>query len=225
MLSLFYKRQLTNKTIVTMKRGFKFLLFAAALALLWGCYPQGPDYAEEMDVVLTTHNDEYDFVSKATYARPDRIVKITGNLEDGEDPEFIPDVYATKILKMIDDNMAALGWTKIDVAANPDLFLFPASWETTTVFYWYDYWGWWYGGYYPGWGYGGYYPPYYMYSSYTTASVMMTLIDPDVVGGNGNPLPQWTGVINGLLTGVFDETRVETAIDKAFTISPYLNTK
>ena len=101
-----------------MKRGFKFLLFAAALALLWGCYPQGPEYAEEMDVVLTNHNDKYDFVSKATYALPDRIVKITGNLEDGEDPEFIPDIYADQILAMIRENMDALGWDEVDVAAH-----------------------------------------------------------------------------------------------------------
>ena len=203
-----------------MKVRISAFMLVASLAVLWGCYPQGPDYAEEMDVVLTKHNSEYDFGAKGTYAMPDRIVKITGNVSEGEDPEFIPDATAAKILAMIDDNMDALGWVKVDVNSNPDMLLMPASWETTTVYYWYDYWYWWYGGYYPGWGY----PPYYSWSSYTTGTLLMSLIDPDVVGGNGNPIPQWNGAISGLLTGYFDQTRVKKAVDKAFAISPYLQT-
>jgi hypothetical protein len=121
---------------------------------------------------------------------------------------------------MIDDNMTALGWVKVDVAANPDVLLLPASWETTTIYVWYDWWYGWYGGYYPYWGY----PPYYMYSSYTTGSLLMSIIDPEEVGGNGNPVAQWTSVISGILTGSFDQTRVKTAVDKAFAMSPYLQT-
>jgi hypothetical protein len=99
--------------------------------------------------------------------------------------------------------------------------LAPAAWETTTVFYYYDYWYWWYGGYYPYWGWG--YPPM-SYSSYTTGTLLMTLMDPDVLETSGNPVKQWSGAINGLLTGTYDASRVNAAIDKAFTISPYLKT-
>lgn len=206
-----------------MKRGIKFVLFSMGLVLLWGCYPGGPDYYEELDVSLSKHNPEYDFAAKATYAMPDQIVKITGNLIEGDEPSFIPEATAQAILAMIDDNMSALGWQKVDISADPDLLLAPAAWETTTIYYYYDYWYWWYGGYYPGWGWGGYYPPVYV-SSYTTGTLVMNLIDKDIVGSNGNPVTQWTGAINGILTGSYDAERMRTAIDNTFIQSPYLKT-
>jgi hypothetical protein len=210
-----------------MKKVFKLFLFFTGLLFLWGCYPQGPESYEELDVVLTRHNEDYDFVSQNTYSLPDKIVKITGNLTEDGDPVFIPDVTAKKILDRIESNMASLGWQKVAVSANPDMLLLPASWETTTIYYWYDYWYWWYGGYYPGWGWGGYYPGYYppvYWDSYTTGTLVMSLIDKDILGANGNPVTQWTGAINGILTYSYDATRMNTAIDKAFSISPYLKT-
>ncbi len=107
-----------------------------------------------------------------------------------------------------------------------DLLLLPASWETTTVTVWYDYWYWWYGGYYPGWGWGGYYPYYPPVSvtSYTTGTLMMNLIDKTEVGANGNPVTQWNAIINGVLTYTYDASRINTGIDKAFDQSPYLQT-
>jgi hypothetical protein len=206
-----------------MKKRISSVLFIISMFALWGCYPHGPDYVEEMDVVLTSHKD-YDFASKATYAMPDKIVKVTGNLLEGEDPSFIPDATAQKILARIETNMSTLGWQRVAISANPDLLLAPASWETTTVYYWYDYWYYWWGGYYPGWGWGGYYPPVY-YDSYTTGTLLMTLIDKNVLGANGNPVTQWSGAVSGIMTGTYDATRMNTAIDKAFTQSPYLNTK
>lgn len=186
---------------------------------LFGCYPDGPEYTEDLDVVLTYFNDEYDFQSKTTYARPDRIVMITGNLQEGDDPVFIPDVTAALILSQIDENMADLGYQKVDVDDDPNLLLTPAAWETTSIVYWYDYWSWWWGGYYPGW---GYYPGYV--SSYSTGTLLMGLIDPTEVGANGNPVVQWTGAINGILTGSYNASRVDRAIDNAFDQSPYLKT-
>jgi len=202
-----------------MKRGIKFLLFLTGAFLLWGCYPNGPDYIEDMDIVVTKHNPDYEFAAKATYAMPNKIVKITGSAVEGDTPEFIPDVTAQKILAQIDKNMQALGWAKVAFDANPDLLLEPAAMETTTVYYWYDYWYWWYGGYYPYWGY----PPVY-YTSYTTGTLLMRLIDPDQTGANGNPIGQWTGAINGILTSTYDAARMNSAIDRAFSVSPYLKT-
>jgi hypothetical protein len=203
-----------------MKKKISISLVIISMVLITGCYPGGPDYVEEMDVVLASHNKDYNFAAKATYAMPDKIVKITGNLVEGEEPVFIPDAAAQLILDRIEMNMTAFGWQKVDVSANPDMLLEPASWETTTVYYWYDYWYWWYGGYYPYW---PYYPPVY-YSSYTTGTLLMVLIDPDEVGANGNPVKQWAGSVNGIMTGTLDATRLNTAIDKAFAISPYLKT-
>lgn len=203
-----------------MKRRISIAVVTTSILLLWGCYPGGPDYAEDMDVVLTKHNDSYDFAAKATYAMPDRIVKITGNVLEGEDPEFIPDNVSEQILSRIEDNMENLGWKRVDLSENPDVVLTAATWETTTVYYWYDYWYWWWGGYYPYW---GYYPPV-NYTSYTTGTLLMNLIDPNEIEGTGNPVNQWAGAVNGLLTGSYNLSRVNAAIDKAFKISPYLKT-
>jgi hypothetical protein len=209
-----------------MKKKIPFAVFIISAFMLWGCYPNGPEYYEELDVVLTTHKADYDFVSKATYAMPNKIVKITGNLVEGDQPEFIPDGTAQKILARIESNMSSLGWQRVDVSANPDLLLAPASWETTTIYYYYDYWYWWYGGYYGGWGwyYPGYYPPVY-YDSYTTGTLVMSLVDKSILSANGNPVSQWTGAINGILTGTYDADRMNKSIDQVFAQSPYLKTK
>lgn len=198
----------------------KFTIAVGLLGLLLaGCYPQGPEFVEELDVVITSHKDEYNFTEKQTYAMPDRIVKVTGNVVAGDDPEFIPDVVASQILDRIATNMEAMGYEQVGIDEDPDLLLMPASWQTTTVFWWYDYWWWWYGGYYPGWGY----PPMYA-SSYTTGTLVWSVIDPSVESADGNAISQWTAGINGLLVGTYDAARVNKAIDQAFKQSPYLKT-
>lgn len=204
-----------------MKKRILIALITASVLVLGGCYPDGPEYVEETDIVLTSHNEEYDFASKATYAMPDKIVKITGNVTEGEEPEFIPNTAATAILGMIEDNMQTLGWQRVEIDDNPDVLLTPAAWETTTIYYYYDYWYWWYGGYY-GW-YWPYYPPVYA-TSYTTGTLLMSIIDPEITSTDGQAIRQWSGAVNGLLTGAYDADRIQTAIDKAFTISPYLQT-
>ncbi len=77
-----------------MKKRISIVLIVTSVLLLWGCYPQGPEYVEDLDVVLTKHNEDYDFTAKATYAMPDQIVKITGDVTEGEEPSFIPDANA-----------------------------------------------------------------------------------------------------------------------------------
>ena len=77
----------------------------------------------------------------------------------------------------------------MDLEDDPDVILLPAAWETTTVYYWYDYWYWWYGGYYGG--YWPYYPPVYA-SSYTTGTLLMSIIDPGLTSTDGNPINQWS---------------------------------
>jgi hypothetical protein len=187
------------------------------IVLLAGCYPQGPEYVEDLDVVITDYEPSYDFASKGTYAMPNKIVKITGDVVEGDAPQFIPDITATAILAQIDKNMAALGWQKIPYDDDPDVLLTPAAMETTTVLYYYDYWYWWYGGYYPYWGYPS-------YSTYSTGTLLMRMVDPDVLAANGLPVIQWVGAINGILTYSYSATRMNTALDRTFAQSPYLKT-
>jgi hypothetical protein len=200
-------------------RTFSIIAILSGL-LLWGCYPEGPTYTEDLDIVVTSHNPDYNFVAKGTYAMPDKIVKITGNLVQGDAPAFIPDATASQILNRVASNMESLGWQKVALSASPDILLTPGEMELTTVSYYYDYWSWWYGGYYPYW---PYYPPVYA-STYTTGTLMFNIIDKNEVGANGNPIPLWTCVINGILSGKYDPNRINPLIDKAFSQSPYLKT-
>jgi hypothetical protein len=182
------------------------------------CYPDDTVYYEDTDLVYTNYTETFDFAGKGTYAIPDKIVKITGDLAEGENPEYVKEPYNTQILNKIQSNMTALGWTKVDDPEQADLALMPAAWTNTTVYYWYDYWCWYYY-YYCGWGwYGGGY-----YTSYTSGTLVMGLVasgeeyvDPSIV---------WTGAINGLLSGAYDVSRVNKGIDQAFKQSPYLDTK
>ena len=210
-----------------MRMKTKLLALLPVLALLVAaCYPKGPEYVEEIDVVLTTYDDTYDFNAKATYAMPDQIV-VDVKIDNGDTTyEYMKPAFATPILQAIQTNMTSLGWSRVAVSANPDLLLTPAGMSSTTYFYSYWY-GWWYGGYYGGWGW--YYPPYYPYysvSSYTTGSLVMVIADPSQ--GSNRPINRspalWLSVSNGLLTGAYDVSRVTTAINQAFQQSQYLKT-
>ena len=201
------------------KRIFSLAAILSGL-FLWGCYPNGPSYTEDLDVVITHHNPDYDFAAKNTYAMPDSIVIITGNVQEGQRPEYIKDIYADKILQHIADNMESLGWTRVDGEASPDVVLLPAAWETTTITYYYDYWYWWWGGYYP---YYPYYPPVYSYS-YTTGTLLMNIEDPTQTGTNGNMIQQWTGALNGVMNDVYNDARISKLINQAFDQSQYLKT-
>jgi hypothetical protein len=202
-----------------MKRKFLSLAIIVSLAFLWGCYPDGAEYYDETDIVYTNYEKKFDFKAAGTYSMPDKIVKITGNLVDGEDPEFVKEPYNTQVINRIKDNMTKLGYTKTTDPANADLVLFPAVWTNTTVYYYYDYWCWYYP-YYCGWGWGYYYPSV---STYTTGTLLMTLVSDDAQFVE--PTNVWTSAANGLMSGYGDVTRINNAIDQAFKQSPYLNTK
>jgi len=184
--------------------------------LMVSCYPGEIESYEETDLVYTNYTETYDFVSKGTYSMPNKIVKITGNLADGEEPEYVADAYASVILNIIESNMTDLGWTKVAEPEDADMVLFPAVWSNTTVVYWYDYWCWYYY-YYCGW---GYYYPYY--STYTTGTMVMTLVPTEE---SVEPTGVWTAAINGLMSGSYNVTRVTNGINQAFKQSPYLDTK
>ena len=189
------------------------LVLALSLA---SCYPGGIEYYEDTDVVYTDYEVDYDFLSMSTYSMPYNVVKISGDIIEGEDPEFIKEPYNTQIINRIAENMADLGWTRVDDPAGADLVLFPASWTNTTIYYWYDYWCWYYP-YYCGWGWG--YPSGGV-SSYTTGTLVMTL----VADGEEyvEPSRVWTGAVNGLLSGANNINRLYKGIDQTFEQSPYL---
>ncbi len=202
-----------------MKRKILVMAFIAGLMFIGGCYPGGAEYYEDTDIVYTNYVEKFDFKSKGTYSMPDKIVKITGNLIEGEDPEFVKEPYNTQVLQRIENNMTELGYSKVDDPANADLVLFPAVWTNTEIYYYYDYWCWYYP-YYCGYGWGWYYPTY---TTVTTGTLLMTLVSDDAQFVDKTNV--WTAAANGLMSGYGDVTRINKAIDQAFKQSPYLKTK
>jgi len=196
----------------------KTMLAAVVGVFLLGCYPAGPEYVDDLDVVYSTYDEVYDFQSQGTYAMPDKIVTDV-KIKNGDTTfVYMKDVYAKQLLASIESNMSKFGWTKVNIDKDPDVLVTPAAMSTTTYYYsyWYD---WWYGGYYGGW----YYPPYYSVSSYTTGSLIITMADPNVETAINKTPTIWIAAANGLL-GSDDINRALKGIDQAFAQSPYLKT-
>ena len=205
-----------------------YLLALFVLPALSSCYPKGAEYNEELDLVYTNYNPDFDFSSKLTYALPDSIIKIAGNdfLDpDGDNkPEFLNPANTKLIFDKVIANMTAYGWTKVDKNANPDVILLVSTVTTTNLYYYYDwgYWGWWYPGYYPPWGwyYPGYYPPYI--TGYRSGSVFMQMVDSKAAPGSENVAVEWSAILNGLAEGADLQSRVQQMIDAAYAQSTYL---
>ena len=199
----------------------KVLSLTAIVFLLTQCYPEGPEYIDELDLVYSNYDPATDFTAKQTYAIPDKIMKIDDDLISGGDPNYVKDMYAKPMLDKIKQNMSNYGWTLVNKDANPDVLLAPVAYElTTTYYYGGGYWDWWYGGWY------GWYYPYPVTTSYTTGSLVVTMLDPNNLSPDEKMRAVWTFVVNGLLEGTSTEftARFTKGINQAYTQSPYLNT-
>ncbi len=213
-----------------MRLSFTFFLTIAALSFLGGCYPKGSELYTDFDLVYTNHSGDSVFPQRKTFAIPDSIVKITGDViaDPSVPPTMVSDVYAGPILTQIKKNMVSYGWTEVDKNASPDVILLPVSNTTTNLYYYYDwgYWGWYYPGYSPGWGwyYPGYYPPYV--TSFRTGSLFVSMVDNRSIPipHAGNVPVLWYFIVNGLVEGSTADvlSRTQTNIDQAFIQSPYL---
>lgn len=205
-----------------MKQKLSVIVLLAFLTLLWSCQFEGAETTEDMDLVATAYDAGYDFAGKGTYSLPDKIVKITGDAT--APPEYIKDIYGIPMLAQIEANMTTLGWTKVDVNASPDVQFLPGAWTSTTIVYG-GYYGGYYCWYYPYYCGGGWYYPYYGYSSsYTTGTLLMTIVDPNMESTDGRLRVVWSGAMNGLLSGTYDIDRITKGINQCFTQSQYLKT-
>jgi len=197
----------------------KVLSLAAIVFLLTQCYPAGPEYIDEMDLVYSNYDPAYTFTTKKTYAIPDKIMKIDDDLVNGDDPNYVKEPYATQLLDKMKVNMASYGWTLVSKDANPDVVLAPVAYMLTTTYYYGGYWGGWYGGWY------GWYYPYPVTTSYTTGSLVVNMLDPKDVSADDKKRVVWTFVINGLLEGstTYFVDRYTKGINQAYIQSPYIN--
>jgi len=207
-----------------MIRSRKLVAMIVVASGLWlACNPGGPNYIEDMDLVVTNHDPSFDFRKLGTYAMPDRVVKLTGKVIEGQDPEFVNNVYASTLLDAIRANMQGYGWTEVSEFSNPDVIILPSAISTTTNIWYYDpwYWGWYYPYSYWGW----YYPYPYYGGSYTSGSVFIQMTYPDGKTAADNIPVIWSSIINGLLEGSTDSVneRIVDGVNVAFEQSLYLN--
>ncbi len=204
-------------------------LFLSILFLgIYGCYPKGPEYIQELDLVLTQYAPDYDFGAQNTYFMPDSISWQTN------DRNFVPDEsFEREVLKQIESQMNARGYTRLDSIAdttdlqnpnNPDMVMIVTGiysentgggWVPVGGCWWYPCWGWggWYGGWVP-----------YTYS-FTTGTVVMDLGDFREGDEITRTFPlSWEGLMNGLAgsSSSSNQDRIESGINQAFLQSPYL---
>jgi len=217
----------------------KRLLFNIGVVAFFGvaltsCYPGGAEYTSDTDLVVTTHNPDFNYSAVTTYYLPDSISHI---VPEGDEPDYSFDPF---IIEEMERNFDALGWERVDstFTAEPDVAITLTVVKVTTYniysIPWYPGWGW--GWYWKSsdetnyWGYPGYgwgYPWYggtYV-SSYETGTVVWYLFDPDNVDEENEVIYlEWQGALNGLLGSNKTNTkdRITRSIDQGFRQSPYL---
>jgi len=199
-------------------KAFAPLVLAGGL-MLAGCHPSGAEYVSDLDTVTTTHDTSFDFAAARTYSLPDRVVVI--GTPDAGRPAPIDPAFETAILSTIDNEMSALGYTKVDIGAGPDLLMTVGGLTVTNVDYYYGYWCGYWGWYYPCYPY--YYPPVVGVSVYEVGTLIIDMAKPQASTSQGlNGV--WTAVLRGVLTGVksTDQVRAINGISQAYIQSSYL---
>lgn len=210
-----------------MKKTLVFSAFIAILGFLSGCYPEGAEYVDELDVTAGFHDKEYDFSVPKTFFLIDTVVHVVDG-DVNEEPDHSKDEL---ILNKIKSNLLAIGYTE-GIEGDADLIVATTALQSNySGYYWWNYWYYWWGwypgwgGYYPGWGYPGYpgwgYPIYY---SYSIGTVLIEMVDTDRMISNpiepGEDLRPtvYAGVLNGLLQGSdsYIEARIDAGIDDLF---------
>jgi uncharacterized protein YciU (UPF0263 family) len=213
-----------------------WILINAISVYIISCYPDGPSSAEDMDLVGTSYDEDFDFSAATSFSLPDTIVHIVASgEEDNLDRNF-----DSLIITRVRDQMITHGYVEepLDTLNPADVVLFVSALSSSNSGLFFDpawmwgYWGWWPGwsGYPgapiwgPGWGMG--FPvgvPIYI--DYATGTLFITMLDPentDIV--QKTIAVPWLAAINSLLSGSSQdlERRISDNIDQAFEQSPYL---
>lgn len=200
---------------------------------LWACYPESPTSIDELDIVVTAFDESFNFAGALTYAMPDSVVEI--DIGEGTAGTYDHSLSAG-ILARVASNMAAAGYVReMDPVANgADVVVIVQASVTLNVdvytyYPWDPYWGW-----YPGWGsWGGCpgcgwgYPwgPATTVVSYRTGSIIIQMVDPTAMETTDDGPAwnlSWAAILNGLAEGSNIPSRLDAAIDQAFTQSAYL---
>ena len=204
-----------------------WLLISAIPVFLLSCYPGGPSDQEDLDIVGTSHDKEFDFTVVSTFSLPDTVIHMVANNEQDSLGREFDDL----IINRVRDQMISLGYIErpVDTLNPADVVMLISAMSTTNSGL---YFGWWPGwsGYPgapvsgPGWGMGfpGGFP---VYVNYATGTLFITMIDPENSDIEEKTIAvSWLAALNSLLTGTSQEKeqRITDNIDQAFQQSPYL---
>jgi len=215
-----------------------WILVTAIPVLIMSCYPGGPSTAEDMDIVGTSHDKEFDFNAANSFSLPDTIIHMVANGQE----DSLGREYDNLIIGRVRDQMISNGYTEepLDTLNPADVVLLISAMSSTNSglyfdpAWWWGYWGWWPGwvGYPgapvwgPGWGMG--FPVGYpVYLNYSTGTLFITMIDPENSNVDEKTVAvPWLVAINSLLSGSSQdkEQRITENIDQAFKQSSYLKT-
>ena len=212
------------------------LAVLVAFLVVQGCdmYPNDEFRLDELDVVITYYDTEAVFEDFQTYAIVDSVRHAVTDTTAPAEPALALSGF---ILTVIEANMDALNYVKVEDIADADIGVDVGAVLTTNVVVTPGYGG----GYYPcgfyycspgyGWGYPGYgygypYYPGPTVSSYESGTLLMDMIDlknfdPDE---DENISVLWSGIIKGVTDAPQSEikTRIKSTVDQAFEQSPYL---
>ncbi len=209
------------------KKYLQVLLLISFPLLLISCYNDYGLEPKDFDVVITYSDNQVNFQNYHTYAMPDSIVRMI----DPSSTSQPNTLYDQTILNEIEKQMTAAGYTRVepDTANLPDVILLAgitsSDYYAVSGGYWWEWWGW-----YPGWGYypvygGGWYPSYGVVYSYTTGTLLISMIDPAKTDPNSKTIGVvWTGALNGIISDSESDNRVRIidGIDQMFEQSSYL---
>ena len=93
-----------------MKKYVIYLLSIAIIPLMYSCYPGGTEYYNETDLVMTQHDDEFDFPNNKKYFMGDSINHI---VEEGKEDE-VNRKHDAVILANIAAYLDTAGYTRME---------------------------------------------------------------------------------------------------------------
>lgn len=213
-------------------------VFTAIAVLIVSCYPGGPSTAEDLDIVGTSYDKEFDFNAASSFSLPDSIIHlVAAGQEDSLGREF-----DSLIIGRVRDQMIAYGYKEepLDTQNPADVVMLISAMSSTNSVLYFDpgwlwgYWGWW-----PGWtGYPvapvwgpewalGFPIGFPIYIDYSTGTLFIAMVNPEDSDFEEETLAvAWLATLNSLLTGtnLEKEQRIKNSIDQAFKQSPYLKT-
>ena len=212
-------------------------MITAASIVMYSCYPNSPESAEEFDVVATFFDQEANFAAFSNFAsRTDSIIQIE---IPGAQNIAISHDYDTELLQQINSAFTERGYTREpDPQTNkPDMAVLVSAAATTEYDPyasnpWFDFWGSWFADSLDvdvdvTWGLDySWYTGSVVYS-YDVGALVILLLDirnvDDTTQRADIPV-LWMGSFNGLLSGSSTSiaNRVSGAIDQMFEQSQYL---